>query len=181
MSLNAPDATQHTMTRLRIPTGMGFDEFRRRFERAAPPFDAAATIRITESGGTWDEVRGTIAAQAHYGLLVFHTIDVAPLMAPAGHRTKVVEYLLGNHVTAEKMFRHSSTALLYAPLRILISSDSSDRAVFVIDQPSTVFGGIGIPEVAEVGVELDRSVAALLQGIGVTPPSTLTESVASTP
>ncbi|MFF7576944.1 MULTISPECIES: hypothetical protein [unclassified Streptomyces] len=175
MTLTAP----HTMTRLSIPTGIGFDEFRRRFEQAAPLFDAAATVRITERGGTWDDVRAAIAAQAPNGLLIFHTIDATPLMAAAGHRTKVVEYLLGNHVTAEKMFRHDHTALLYAPLRILISGDDSDMAVFTIDQPSTVFGGIGIQEVAEVGVRLDRDVAGLLQEIGVEPPSELTDSVAS--
>jgi hypothetical protein len=33
-------ATPHAMTRLAIPTGMRFEEFRRRFEAAAPAFDA---------------------------------------------------------------------------------------------------------------------------------------------
>ncbi|MFE2600987.1 DUF302 domain-containing protein [Streptomyces sp. NPDC059396] len=178
MTITAPHATQHTMTRLDIPTGMGFDEFRRRFEEAAPAFDTAATLRITETGGTWDDVRAAIDAQAPYGLLVFAVIDGTSLMAPAGHHTKAVEYLLGNHLIAEKMFRHSPLAMLYAPLRILVHSDASGMAVFALDQPSTVFAGIGIPQVSEVGVELDRKVAGLLRGIGVEPPRALTDSTA---
>jgi hypothetical protein len=41
-------------------------------------------------------------------------------MAVAGHHIKAVEYLLGNHTIAETMFRHDPTALLYAPLRVLV-------------------------------------------------------------
>ena len=70
--------------------------------------------------------------------MTFATIDAAPLMA-AGHHTKAVEYLLGNHVVAEQMFRHDPLALLYAPLRILIPSDTNNEAIFSLDQPSTVF------------------------------------------
>jgi hypothetical protein len=50
------------------------------------------------------------------------------------------------------MFRHDPRALLYAPLRVLESSDPDDNAVFSIDQP---------------GLALDRKVANLLRVIGV--------------
>ncbi|MCR3731906.1 hypothetical protein FHS35_008823 [Streptomyces umbrinus] len=76
---------------------------------------------------------------------------------------------------------YAQVSEVYAPLRILISGDDSDMAIFMIDQPSTVFGGIGIQEVAEVGVQLDRDVAGLLREIGVEPPSVLTDSVVSSP
>jgi hypothetical protein len=46
-------------------------------------------------------------------------IDATELLAIAGHRTKPVEYLLGNHVIAESMFRYDAHALLYAPLRVI--------------------------------------------------------------
>jgi hypothetical protein len=38
-------------------------------------------------------------------LMVYATIDAAPLLSLAGHTTKAVEYLLGNHTIAETMFR----------------------------------------------------------------------------
>jgi hypothetical protein len=40
-------ATAHAMTRLAIPTGMRFAEFRRRFEAAAPAFDAQGAQDLT--------------------------------------------------------------------------------------------------------------------------------------
>jgi hypothetical protein len=82
---------------------------------------------------------------------------------------KAVEYLLGNHVIAETMFRHDPRALLYAPLRVLVFSDAEGDAVFSMDQPRTAFGSLGIAEVTAVGAGLDRKVANLLRVIGIDP------------
>jgi len=94
-------------------------------------------------------------------------IDATPHMAVAGHHIKAVEYLLGNHTIAETMFRHDPTALLYAPLRVLVYSDPDGNAIFTMDRPSAAFASLGIPEVTAVGESLDRKVAALLRVIGV--------------
>jgi len=50
-----------------------------------------------------------------------------------------------------------------------VYSDPDRNAVFSMDQPSTAFGSLGIPEVTEVGLSLDRKVANLLRVIGVDP------------
>jgi uncharacterized protein (DUF302 family) len=159
--------TIHTMTRLDIETAMAFDDFVRAFERAAPVFDAEAVHEIAARGGTWDEVRAVVASNAPNGLMIFTTIDATPLMSAAGHHTKAVEYLLGNHVVAETMFRHDSKALLYVPLRILVHADANDDAIFCLDQPSTVLASLGLDAITEVGRELDHKVVALLAVIGV--------------
>ncbi|OBG28031.1 hypothetical protein A5764_26465 [Mycobacterium sp. 852002-51057_SCH5723018] len=78
-----------------------------------------------------------------------------------------MEYLLGNPVVAEQMFRHSSLALLYAPLRILVHSDAGGDAIFSLDQPSSLFASLNDPAVTDVGRELDRKVARLLTVLGV--------------
>jgi uncharacterized protein (DUF302 family) len=158
---------RHSMTRVDVFTGVPFDQFRAAFEQAAPPFDPAPVSRIVASRGTWDEVRAAVAANAPNELMVYATIDAAPLLGVAGHATKAVEYLLGNHVIAETMFRHDPKALLFAPLRVLVYSDTDGNAVFTIHRPSTEFGSLGIPEVTEVGRALDRKVANLLRIIGV--------------
>jgi len=160
-------AETHAMTRLDISTGMAYDEFRAAFEGAAPPFDVVGAYRLVADGGGWDDVRAAVVDNAPNGMMIFATIDATPLMALAGNGVKAVEYLLGNHVIAEGMFRHEPKALLYAPLRILVHSDADDAAIFSLDQPSTAFASLGIPEVAAVGQELDRKVAALLRVIGV--------------
>ncbi len=159
----------HSMTRLDVFTGVGFDDFLTAFEAAAPPYDPVPVQRIVESGGTWDEVRAKVAENAPNELMVYAKIDAIPLLGVAGHDVKAVEYLLGNHVIAETMFRHDPVALLYAPLRVLVYSDPDGNAVFSMDQPSSAFGSLGIAEVTEVGLSLDRKVANLLRVIGVDP------------
>jgi hypothetical protein len=156
----------HTMTRVDVSTGMAFDDFRAAFEQAAPAADMVGAAKIIADGGSWDDVRAAAAADAPNDLMVYWTIDSAPF-AVAGDHTRAVEYLLGNHVIAETMFRHDPRALLYAPLRVLIYEDADGNAVFSMDQPGKAFGSLGIAAVTEVGKGLDRKVANLLRVIGV--------------
>ena len=159
----------HTMNRIDISTGVEFDDFIAAFEEAAPPFDQETVQQIADRRGTWDEVLAAAAANAPHDLMVYAKIDALPLLFLAGHTTKAVEYLLGNHTIAETMFRHDPRALLYAPLRVLVYSDADGNAVFSMDQPSTAFGSLGIAEVSQVGRGLDEKVANLLRVIGVDP------------
>jgi uncharacterized protein (DUF302 family) len=157
------------MTRVDIDTGVEFEQFLTAFEEAAPAFDPGPVQRIVESGGTWDDVRAAVARNAPNELMVYAKIDGISLLRLAGHPVKAVEYLLGNHVIAETMFRHDPKALLYAPLRVLVFSDPDDNAVFSMDQPSSAFGSLEIAEITEVGLSLDAKVANLLRVIGVDP------------
>ena len=157
----------HTMNRIDVATGMEFDQFRAAFEKAAPPFDPTSVQEIIERGGTWDEVLAAAAINAPNGLMVYAAIDALPLLCLAGHTTKAVEYLLGNHTIAETMFRHDPRAMLYAPLRVLVYADADGNAVFSMDQPSAAFGSLGIAQVTKVGEDLDGKVANLLRVIGI--------------
>jgi Domain of unknown function DUF302 len=161
------EIVSHAMNRVDVATGVEFDEFRAAFEKAAPPFDPATVREIVDRGGSWDEVLSAAALNAPNDLMVYATIDALPLFVLAGHATKAVEYLLGNHTIAETMFRHDPRALLYAPLRVLIYADADGNAVFSIDQPSAAFGSLGIADVTRVGESLDRKVVNLLRVIGV--------------
>ncbi len=158
---------QHEMTRVDIATGMPFDQFVDALEKAAPPVDRAAFAKIAESGGDWDDVLAAAAKNAPNELMVYAKIDATELFSLAGHRTRAVEYLIGNHVIAETMFRHDAKALLYAPLRMLVYTDGEGDAIFTMDQPGPAFGSLGIGEVSKVGEGLDRKVINLLRVIGV--------------
>jgi len=158
---------QHNMTRVDISTGVPFERFVAALEKAAPPVDRAAFAKIAESGGDWDDVLAAAAKNAPNELMVYAKIDATELFSVAGHRTRAVEYLIGNHVIAETMFRHDPKALLYAPLRMLVYSDGDGDAIFTMDQPGPAFGSLGIDEVSKVGRGLDRKVANLLRVIGV--------------
>ncbi|RZT15895.1 hypothetical protein EV589_4050 [Mycobacterium sp. BK558] len=158
---------EHAMRRLNIFTGIPFGDFRTAFEKAVPVFDPAPYADIIREGGSWNDIEAEVAARAPYDLLLYAVLEATALMEFAGHRGQAVEYLMGNHVIAETMYRLDRNALLYAPLRVLLRSDGSGDAVFAIDQPSTVFAGLDDPGAAATGVLLDRKVAAMLRGIGV--------------
>ncbi|MEZ0354008.1 DUF302 domain-containing protein [Mycobacterium sp. pR1184] len=157
----------HTMNRIDITTGVDFDEFIAAFEKAAPVVDRAAVQEIVDRGGSWDDILAAAARNAPHDLMVYAKIDALPFFRVAGHTTKAVEYLLGNHTIAETMYRHDPKALLYAPLRLLIYSDADGNAVFSMDQPGPAFGSLGIAEVTKVGESLDRKVVNLLRVIGI--------------
>ncbi|MGW1158628.1 DUF302 domain-containing protein [Streptomyces sp. NPDC002513] len=157
----------HTVTRVEIPTGIAYDDFVTAFEKAAPAFDPSPLERIAETGGGWDDVRTAIAVNAPNGLIRYARINGTRLLSLAGHATRSLEYLTGNHVIAETMFRHDPRALLYAPLRMLVYSDADGNAVFTMHRPSDEFASLGIPEVTKVGEDLDRIVVNLLRVCGV--------------
>lgn len=158
---------QHVTTRVDVATRVAFDEFVAAFEEAAPPFDREGVQQIVAAAGSWDDVRAAVAKNAPNELMVYAKIDATELLGVAGHRTPAIEYLVGNHVIAETMFRHDPKALLYAPLRMLVSGDSDGNAIFTMDLPSNAFGSLGIAEVTKVGEGLDRKVVNLLRVVGV--------------
>ena len=81
-------------------------------------------------------MHAAVTKNAPNELMIYAKIGGTELLSLAGHRTRAIEYLIGNHVIAETMFRHDPKALLYAPLRMLVYSDSDGNAIFTMDQPS---------------------------------------------
>jgi uncharacterized protein (DUF302 family) len=158
---------QHGMTRVDIATGVPFDQFIDALEQAAPPVHRALFVKIAESGCDWDDIVAAAAKNAPNELMVYAKIDGTELLGVAGHHTKAIEYLIGNHVIAETMFRHEPKALLYAPLRMLVYADGNGNAIFTMDRPGPAFGSLGIDEVSKVGEGLDRKVVNLLRVVGV--------------
>src|ERR1700761_2167151 len=158
---------EHGMTRIDIDTGIPFGQFIAALEQAAPPVDRTVLERIAKAGGDWDDVRAAAAENAPNDLMVYAKIETSVFFGVAGHSTQAIEYLIGNHVIAETMFRHDAKALLYAPLRMLVYSNGDGNAVFTMDQPGPAFGSLGPAEVAAVGKDLDRKVVNLLRVAGV--------------
>jgi uncharacterized protein (DUF302 family) len=151
-------------------------EFQRSYEAAVPAEPLEQVTAMVQQGAPWSEMVKLIEATAPFGFLIYFKLDVHPVMQAAGDDADCVAYLMGNHVIAERMFRHDPRAMLYAPLRTLIWEDTTGHAWFTADQPSTQFASLGIPDVSKVGVELDRKLAALLSALDVDVPEPLLES-----
>ncbi len=58
----------------------------------------------------------------------------------------------------------------WAEMEALIEASAPYAAWFSVDQPSTQFGSLGNPQISDVGLELDRKLAALLQALDVDAP-----------
>jgi hypothetical protein len=159
-----------TVRRLTIDVD-DFDDFRARYEDAAPAYDLAGRIPQFDN---WDDVVKDVDSVAPYGFVRYATIDGAPVFAIAGHTARSIIYLMGNHTIAETMYRHNPGILLYAPLRLCLYEDLDRRAHLSIDQPGDQFGSFGDPDISATGKLLDDKLAALLDGLGIAVPDSLT-------
>ncbi|WP_326556291.1 DUF302 domain-containing protein [Micromonospora sp. NBC_01796] len=165
--------TEYQARRLAIAVDAPFDDFRRRYEEAVPVFDPAAFKPLYDRKADWSEWVEVTHRAAPHDFLRYWQIDAQPMMGVAGDPADCVQYLMGNHTVAERMFRHDPTVFLYVPLRVSISDDGSTGTWFSIDQPSRNLDSYGRPEITSVGVELDHKVGRLLEFLGVSVPPDL--------
>jgi hypothetical protein len=163
----------HEVNRLEVAVGSEFGDFRDRYERAVPELDAGRLGELVRSGAEWDAILRMTDENAPYDFIRYWDFDATAVMRLAGDRWKCVEYLMGNHTIAQRMYTHNPAVMLCAPLRTAIYEDGDDTVWFAVDQPSTHFRSFGDPEITEVGVELDRKLASLLEYLGVPVPGVL--------
>jgi Domain of unknown function DUF302 len=173
MTVTVIRTVAHEVNRLEIAVGPPYGDFRDRYERAVPPFDAGRFAGLARAGASWEEVLRATEENAPYGFISYWSFDAQPIMGLAGDRWKCVEYLMGNHTIAQRMYTINPAVMLYAPLRTAIYEDREGVTWFAVDQPSTRFGDFGDPGITDVGVELDRKLAALLDHLGAPVPGAL--------
>jgi Domain of unknown function DUF302 len=161
---------EHQVRRLIVPLPMPYDRAVERFEQLVPAADMARFAQLA----TWDAVLEQAEINAPHGFMIYWRTDVTAAMAGSGSSWKCTEYLMGNHTIAERMFRHDPSAMLHAPLRVVIHADRDGVTRFVVDQPSTLFGSFDNSSIAIVGVELDGLLADLLILLGAAVPQQLT-------
>jgi hypothetical protein len=179
MRLQRPaiDTVAHEVHRLEVHVDAPFAEFRAQYEQAVPRFDARRFDELKREGASWDTVVQVTAENAPHDFITYWSSDVSPMMRLAGDRWQCMQYLMGNHTIAQKMFRYDPAVMLYAPLRTAIYEDRSGRVSFTVDQPSKQFASFGNPEIAEIGEDLDRKLGTLLEFLGVAVPPALTQRV----
>jgi hypothetical protein len=164
----------HEVHRLAIAVSAGFDDFRDRYEQSVPPLDSERFAALARAGADWDTVLLATAENAPHHFIRYWTTDAGTLMRLAGDSPRCSSYLMGNHTIAERMYRHDQGIMLYAPLRTAIHEDADGTTWFSVDQPSTRFSSFGDPAITDVGFELDRKLAALLEHLGAAVPPALT-------
>jgi hypothetical protein len=170
------ETISHQVDRLTIQIDDTFDGFRNRYERAVPALQSERFDFLVEGGAAWQTVLDATAENAPHDFILYWSHDFTSLMRLAGDRGRCVEYLMGNHTIAQKMYRYNPAILLYAPLRTAIVGDADNATWFTVDQPSTRFGSFNTPQITKVGIELDHKLAALLEHLEAPVPAALTKS-----
>ena len=170
----SPTSTvRYAANRLTIRVGSTRDEFQARYEQAVPPWPEDQVTALVDRQAPWQEMLALVTAAAPWGFLIYHKNDATPVVRLAGDQASGVAYLMGNHTIMERMYRHGPAVLLYAPLHTVIWGDPEGSAYFTFDKPSDQFASFANLQVAEVGLELDQKMAALLDHLGVSVPDAL--------
>jgi hypothetical protein len=170
------EIVEHTVRRITIQVDAPFDEFRSRYETAVPVFQRERFADLVANQASWRDILDATFDNAPHDFILYWSHDFTELMRLAGDRGRCVEYLMGNHTIAQRMYRYNPAILLYAPLRTAISEDADKVTWFSLDQPSSCFGSFNTPQITKVGLELDHKVAALLEHLGTRVPEELAYS-----
>ncbi|WP_235676069.1 DUF302 domain-containing protein [Mycolicibacter arupensis] len=160
-----PLTVEHTVRRIQIPLPGSFSEVRERYESLVPVMDPDAFAAVPN----WAAAVALAEQVAPHGFMRYFSTDVAAAMAGSATAPPTVQYLMGNHTIAERMYRHDPAVMLHAPLRVVLFKAAADDAIMVFDQPSRLFASYGSPAIGEVGEYLDKLVAGLIGALGGDP------------
>lgn len=144
----------HGSGTLRAP----FDAFKQALESLAGRFEAD----VARDAAPADVYTTIEKMQGEEGLMIFGMQNHGALFVMKGQERKAIRYHIGNPLIAFSMTQHDIRAALYAPLTVLIYELDADTIAVEFDLPSTQFGQFGVPEIAEVGFQLDGKLQRLL-------------------
>jgi hypothetical protein len=150
-------AVQH----IKITLAQSFERAREAFESILPQFDAGIIALLGE--GEVERARRQLERGPE--LAIFQSRDHGDVLKIAGLARKVLQYDVGNPLTASRMTRHQLAAAIYAPFRVVLYENELGHAVFEYDKPSTLFGQFGDERVTTVALELDAAIGRALQRV----------------
>jgi hypothetical protein len=164
----------HPVRRLTIQVDAPFDDFKSRYEEAVPFYQRERFEGLVEKQASWQAVLDATHDNAPHDFVLYWSYDFTPLMQLAGDRGRCVEYNMGNHTLAQRMYRYNPAILLYGPPRTAIVEDYDGNTWFTFDLPSDHFRSFNTPQITKVGLEIDHKLGALLQHLGARVPEELT-------
>jgi uncharacterized protein (DUF302 family) len=146
---------------VKISLAQPFERAREAFESILPQFDAGILVLLRD--GEVERARQQLERGPE--LAIFQCRDHGGVLKIAGLARKVLQYDVGNPLTASKMTRHQLAAAIYAPFRVVLYEDAQGHAVFEYDKPSSLFGQFGDDRVTMVALELDAAIGRVLQRV----------------
>ena len=143
---------------IRIESAKSFADVRAALERIVPQLDPTR-LKVLADG---DVERANREKEQGPELFIFQVRDHGALLAIAGKARNALQYEIGNPLTATLMTRHRLSAVLYAPIRVVLYENDAGHGVFEYDQPSTTFGQFGDERVTAVARGLDAALERAL-------------------
>ncbi|MGI6879246.1 hypothetical protein [Microbacterium sp. gxy059] len=173
MSYDASETVlEHPGRRVRIETNAQFDALVGAFEEAVPALpDEEALTELR--GDDWAGFVRGLEWTAPYGFVRVSATRPDELMRRAGSDARSVVWSVVHHGIAARLFRHDPATALASPLRIEAHTSRRPGTTLGFEVPSALLGGFGLNKITQAGVELDRALGDLLEGLGLPRPSAL--------
>jgi uncharacterized protein (DUF302 family) len=146
---------------VKISLAQSFERAREAFESILPQFDASILVLLRN--GEVERARQQLERGPE--LAIFQSRDHGGVLKIAGLARKVLQYDVGNPLTASRMTRHQLAAAIYAPFRVVLYENEQGHAVFEYDKPSSLFGQFGDERITTVALELDAAIGRVLQRV----------------
>jgi uncharacterized protein (DUF302 family) len=109
-----------------------------------------------------DGLRAAVAQTAGKDGLIIHYVGVhGDWLIMKGKRANVIEYFIGNVLSAVEMTSVNYGSGLYAPLRIVLYENSRGGSTIEYDRPSTQLSQYRSAEIDDMGRSLDERLAKL--------------------
>jgi hypothetical protein len=131
-------------------------------ESQVPQLDPAIAVALRAG-----DLRQAKALEHGTPLYIFLKRNHGALLQAQGGSRNVIQYDIGNPLTASMMTRYKLQAALYAPIRVVLYENARGTATFEYDKPSTLFGQFGDSNIDKVARDLDDELEqALLRAAG---------------
>lgn len=162
-----------TVNRIEIEAHVPFEALRRAFEAEVPLVDSARFEQLVADGAEWKRFAQEAEGNGIHRFVAFWRHYPSAIMRVGGADIPSASYLIGDYVTASRVFRHDPAAMLYTPTRIELHAGRNGGTILTVDQPSSQLVSLGNNKITQAGYELDRMLGDLLEELGLPRPEAL--------
>jgi hypothetical protein len=159
-------AIHFEVERIDLTSTRSYVDALRTFEEKVPPADMSTLGRLASSRASSREIEEAVRSMAgELEFMSFAKLEQGPLTSLLGKPKKMVVFLLGNPVLANRMYEANPAIGVYAPLRASIYEDQEGRTHFTYDRPSALLAQFDHAQVRAVARALDEKMSALADAI----------------
>ena len=157
-------AERVSIEHIRITTAKPFAEVKAALESKVKGYDdrVGSMLRSGDIEGARAEIERLASPT---GLMILQTLNHGGALALRGQRRNVMQYGIGNVLTATEMTRHQLAAGLYAPIRVVLYESEGGGSVIEYDKPSSLFANLRSKEIDVVAARLDEQLQSVFKDV----------------